>query len=281
MITLGCILYSIGFILFISPNNLAPGGITGISVILGEFVPLGEGILVLILNIPLLIIGLWKFGRAFLLQTVYATVISSFMMEGMSYLVDISRGTLVPTNDLLLAGIVGGATVGCGMGIIFRCGATTGGTDVIVKLVCLRFRHVKTGNIFIVFDSIVVMVSAVVFRNVEIALYTAVTLVVTSFVLDTVLYSTDGARLVYIVSEKHNVIADKILDELDVGATYVRAVGAYSGTDKNVLMVAVKKHIFPKLKTVVGDIDENSFMIVCSASEIFGEGFKRHNTVEF
>ena len=280
LITLGCVLYSVGFVLFISPNHLAPGGVTGISVILSKFIPLGEGTLILLMNIPLLIIGLWKFGKSFLVQTVYATVVSALMMEGVSYVVSVAPVNLIPTTDLLLAGIVGGVVVGCGMGLIFRCGGTTGGTDIIVKLVRLRYPHIRTGKMFIIFDAMVVAASAIAFRNVEIALYAALTLVSTSLSIDYVLYGTDGARLVYIITDKHDEISKKLL-ALDVGVTVMKGIGAYTGNDKDVLMAAVRKQAFPKVRQTVSEIDEESFMIVSSASEIFGKRFKRHDTTEF
>ena len=280
LITLGCVLYSVGFVLFISPNHLAPGGVTGISVILSKFIPLGEGTLILLMNIPLLIIGLWKFGKSFLVQTVYATVVSALMMEGVSYVVSVAPVNLIPTTDLLLAGIVGGVVVGCGMGLIFRCGGTTGGTDIIVKLVRLRYPHIRTGKMFIIFDAMVVAASAIAFRNVEIALYAALTLVSTSLSIDYVLYGTDGARLVYIITDKHDEISKKLL-ALDVGVTVMKGIGAYTGNDKDVLMAAVRKQAFPKVRQTVSEIDEESFMIVSSASEIFGKRFKRHDTKEF
>ena len=280
LITLGCVLYSVGFVLFISPNNLAPGGVTGISVILSKFIPLGEGTLILLMNVPLLIIGLWKFGKSFLVQTVYATVISALMMEGISFIISISGVDLIPTTDPMLAGIVGGVVVGSGMGLIFRCGGTTGGTDIIVKLVKLRFPHIRTGKMFIIFDAMVVAASAIVFKNVELALYAAITLVATSFSIDQVLYGTDGARLVYIVTEKHNEVSKRLID-LDVGVTLMKGIGAYTGNEKNVLLVAVRKQVFPKVRQTVSEIDEDSFMIVSSASEIFGRRFKRHDSTEF
>ncbi|MBQ4054666.1 MAG: YitT family protein [Clostridia bacterium] len=280
LITLGCVLYSVGFVLFISPNHLAPGGVTGISVILSKFIPLGEGTLILLMNIPLLIIGLWKFGKSFLVQTVYATVVSALMMEGVSYVVSVAPVNLIPTTDLLLAGIVGGVVVGCGMGLIFRCGGTTGGTDIIVKLVRLRYPHIRTGKMFIIFDAMVVAASAIAFRNVEIALYAALTLVSTSLSIDYVLYGTDGARLVYIITDKHDEISKKLL-ALDVGVTVMKGIGAYTGNDKDVLMAAVRKQAFPKVRQTVSEIDEESFMIVSSASEIFGKIFKRNDKKEF
>lgn len=280
LITLGCVLYSVGFVLFISPNHLAPGGVTGISVILSKFIPLGEGTLILLMNIPLLIIGLWKFGKSFLVQTVYATVVSALMIEGVSYVVSVAPVNLIPTTDLLLAGIVGGVVVGCGMGLIFRCGGTTGGTDIIVKLVRLRYPHIRTGKMFIIFDAMVVAASAIAFRNVEIALYAALTLVSTSLSIDYVLYGTDGARLVYIITDKHDEISKKLL-ALDVGVTVMKGIGAYTGNDKDVLMAAVRKQAFPKVRQTVSEIDEESFMIVSSASEIFGKRFKRHDSKEF
>ncbi|MBQ7161185.1 MAG: YitT family protein [Clostridia bacterium] len=281
-LTVGCVIYAFGFATMISPNNLAPGGVTGIAVILREVLPfeISTGAIVLAINIPLLIIGTIFFGKKFFAGTVYATVASSALMSLIEYLIESGHTWLVLSNDLMLCALAGGAAVGLGIGIIFRFGSTTGGSDIVVKILRLKFRHIRTGVLFIIFDTTVVTISAFVFHNVDLALYATISLIVTSVVIDMVLYGSDTARLVFIISDKNDLIAGRLLEELDVGATYIKGVGAYTKENKTVLMAAVKKQIFPKVKTIVCEVDETSFMIVSSANEIFGEGFKLHGSAE-
>jgi len=285
-LTLGSIIYAIGFACFTAPNNLAPGGVTGISVILRKvFLDVfgfyaDTGVIILCINVPLLIIGTWKFGKTFFVGTVYATVLSSAIMTLIENLINNGYSWLVLSQDYLLCALAGGGAIGLGMGIIFRLGGTTGGSDIVVKLVKLKFRYVRTGILFMIFDITVVTVSAFIFKNVDLALYAAISLIVTSAVIDVVLYGSDGARLVYIISEKNEIISKRLLEELDVGATFIHGIGAYTMENRLVLMVAVKKQVFPKVKTIVCDEDKDSFMIVSSANEIFGEGFKLHGSVE-
>ena len=281
-LTLGCIVYAFGFSTMISPNNLAPGGVTGISVIVREVLPfnVSTGVIVLAINIPLLILGTYFFGSKFFASTVYATVVSSALMSLIEFLIDKGNSWLILSNDLLLCALAGGAAVGLGIGIIFRFGGTTGGSDIVVKILRLKLRHVRTGILFIIFDATVVTVSAFVFGNIDLALYATISLIVTSIVIDVVLYGNDGARLVYIISDKNPEISKRLLNELDVGATFINGFGAYTQENKTVLMVAVKKQIFPQIKTIVSEEDDSSFMIVSSANEIFGEGFKLHGSEE-
>ena len=279
-VTLGGALYSFGFSVFISPNNLAPGGLSGIAVLLRQFLPVPTGTLVLIMNLPLLIIGLIKFGKSFLMGTIYGTVLTSMLINLFIYVNDVTGGALILTDDLLLSALAGGAAIGLGLGIVFRFGATTGGTDIIVRLVKNRFRYFKSGTIMVSLDAAIIIASAFVFKNVDLALYAALALVVESFTMNSVLYGSDSARLVYIISEKNYEIAECLLNDLNLGATFVEGVGAYTKKDQQVLMVAVRKRLFPRLKTKVETIDDRSFMIVSSASEIFGEGFKMYGGPE-
>lgn len=268
-ITLGCVIYAGGIALFLDPNSLAPGGATGIAIMISHLTHIPTGTVVLCLNIPLLAVGVWKFGREFLISTVYATGISSLMINWLAPI-----GAL--TNNLLLAGMVGSAMMAVGMGIIFKCGGTTGGTDVLVKLLRLKYRHIKTGTVFAVTDLVIVAASAFVFKNIELALYAGISLVISSIVLDLVIYGPDEAKLVFIVSDKAEHVAARILRELDTGVTYLSGRGAYSNTQKQVIMCAARKQLFPKIRSIVQEEDSYAFMIVSNATEIFGEGFKDH-----
>lgn len=269
----GCLIYAAGIAIFLDPNGLAPGGVTGIAIMLSYATKVPTGTLVLIINIPLLMIGAWKFGRNFLMYTVFSTVLSSLMINWLS-------GVSLAIGDKLLSGIVGGALMAVGMGIVFKCGGTTGGSDILVKLLRLKYRHLRTGTLFAITDTIIVAVSALVFKNIQNALYAGIALAVSSMVLDLVLYGPDEAKSVFIISDRAQDVAKRILEELDIGVTYLQGRGAYSGAEKQVLLCAMRKALFPKVRQVVQQEDPEAFMIVSSATEIFGEGFKDHFTEE-
>ena len=269
IITVGAFVYAAGVSLFIDPNNMAPGGVTGISVILSRVIPVSTGTLIMLLNIPILVFAIWKFGLGFTISTIYATALISAFTNILS---------LFPaaTCDRLLAAIAGGILSALSIGVIFKAGATTGGMDIIVKALRLKLPHLKTGNLFFIADAIVVTLSGIVFRDIDAALYAAITVSTSSFMLDVVLYGRDEAKLLYIISSKPQEITARLLKELDIGLTLIDGRGAYSGDEKQVLMCAVKKPVFPRVENIVREEDADSFMIITSASEIFGEGYKSY-----
>lgn len=274
LITLGCLVYACGIALFLDPGRMIPGGVSGIAIGVSHLTDkISTGNVILIINIPLLLLGLWKFGKNFLFSTVYATLISSVFIDIIEKL---TERHLPLTEEMILIALVGGALAGLGVGLVFRGGGTTGGTDIITKMIRLKYPRFKTNTIFLAVDSIIVATAAIIFRNVDTALYSAITLIVFSKLLDLVLYGPDGAKMVYIISNRPEDIASRLLRDLDVGVTYLNGVGAYSGQDKKVLMCASRKHIFPRIREVVSEVDDMAFMIVGSAQEIFGEGFKNH-----
>lgn len=267
VITIASLIYAIGISLFLDPNNLAPGGVTGIAIILNRLIPVATGTLVILLNIPILVIGLWKFGFRFLVSTIYATMISSVFINLLDPLEPI-------TKDPMLAAIIGGAFCAIALGFIFRADATTGGTDIVVKLLRLRFQHLKTGRLFFLTDVFIVSLSGFVFGNIDTVFYALISVMIMSVLFDAVLYGTDGAKLIYIISDHPQEIADRILAELDVGITFLSGVGAYSSKEKRVIMCVMRKQISPKAEEIVKEEDPAAFMIVSSAAEIYGEGYK-------
>lgn len=269
IITLAAFVYAVGVSLFTDPNNMAPGGVTGISIILSRILPVGTGTLIMLINIPILIFAVWKFGIAFTVSTIYAiALISSFTNVLSPY--------GAATDDILLAALVGGTLTAVSIGAIFRAGATTGGTDIIVKALRLRFPHLKTGKIFFIADALVVTLSSIVFRDLNAALYAAISAICTSVVMDVVLYGRDEAKLLYIISSRAEEIAGRLLSDLDIGVTYIKGQGAYSGDNKRVIMCVVKKPVTPRAEEIVKQEDPNSFMIITSATEVFGEGYKSY-----
>ncbi len=284
--TLGCLIYSLGVALFLSVNNIAPGGVTGIAVILNSvlqsifgFETNIDGILIIVINIPLLILGAVFFGKNFTISTLYATLVSSLLIELWNF-VCAGIHPIFPdkTNNLLLSSLIGGTMFGVGLGMIFRSDSSTGGTDIVVKILRKKFRYIKTGVISLAIDVVIMGIAFAVYQDFELACYTLLTIVVFTVIFDLVLYGGNSAKLVYIITtgENSQAICDKILKELDIGATYLDGEGAYTGEGKRIIMCAVKNYLFPKLKDIVKDIDPTAFMIVSSAKEIYGEGYKNH-----
>lgn len=269
IITAASAIYAAAVSLFIDPNDLAPGGVTGIAIILNRIVPVETGTLILVINIPIVLLGVWKFGIRFIVSTFYAIAMTSLFTNFLS-----PFGAA--TDDILLAALAGSALLAVSIGIIFKRGATTGGTDIIVKCLRLRFPHLKTGALFFMTDVCIVAVSGFVFKNVDSALYAGIAVVVSAVVLDVVLYGRDGAKLVYIISDCQERITDRVLAELDVGVTHLSGAGAYSKKEKKIIMCVVRKPLLPRIEEIVKEEDSDAFMIVTSATEIFGEGYKSY-----
>lgn len=271
IITLASLIYGVGTSILVDPNNLAPGGMTGLAIVLNRLANIGTGTWFFILNIPILIIAIWKFGMRFTISTVYATVMISVFTD----LTHIYFGQY-EIHDLILAVTIGSAMTAIAIGLIFKCHATSGGTDVIIKLLRLKYPHIKTGVLYILTDMVVLVIAAFVFHDLTAALYSFLSVMVVSYVVDYVLYGRDGAKLIYIISDKPDIITARLLEELDIGVTHVSGRGAYSGEDKKVIMCAIKKRLSPLAEDIVREEDPNAFMIVSSASEIFGEGYKSY-----
>lgn len=269
-ILLGSMLYSLGVSLFLDPNYLAPGGVTGISIILSKFIPIETGTLILVFNIPILALGFWKFGGKFLFSTLFSILVTS----GTTNYVTTHFGAV--TNDSVLAVISGSVLMAIGLGTVIKAGATTGGSDILIRILKLKFPYLKTGNLYLITDAIVVSASALAFRQIDRALYAGVAVFLTSYVLDLVLYGRDGAKQLMIISEKPETIANRILEELDAGVTFLEGKGAFTKENKLVILCIVKKQISPKVEEIVKEEDSSAFMIISDAREVFGEGYKSY-----
>lgn len=269
IITLAAISFGVGISLFIDPNNLAPGGVSGLSIILSRLIPVPAGTLFLVLNLPIMIVGAWKFGIKFIVSTLYATFmvsLSTNLFEGMEPV----------TRDPLLGGVIGGGLVAIGIGWVLRVGATTGGTDIVVKCMKLKKPHIKTGTIFLTIDAVIIGIGGIVFGNMEAVLYSAISAAVTSRVLDLVLYGSDEAKMIFIISNSAQVITERILQELHTGVTHLAGAGAYKKEEKQVIFCVVRKQNAYKVEEIVREEDSSAFMIISSATEIYGEGYKSY-----
>ena len=276
IITAGCIIFSLGIALFLDANKIASGGVSGLAIILSHITPLKmTGVWIIILNVPLFILGAVSFGRNFVISTLYSTIVSSLLIELFNFLL---KDFLPITPVIGIAGVIGGGLMGLGLGIVFKMGSTTGGTDILVKFLRKKFRYLKIGMISLIIDIIIIGISFIFFRDFELTFYTVLSLIITTLSLDWVLYGTESAKLVYIITDNEHApkICEKILGELDISATCIDGEGAYTGNEKRIVMCAIKKMLYPRLCDYIHEIDPRAFTIVTSAKEIYGEGYKDH-----
>ena len=271
VITLGSILYALAYNIFYAPNLVAMGGLTGLGQVLNALIPvLPVGTTVFVMNVPLFFLG-WKFiGGHLLVSSLYAMTFSSFAIDVLDMIYQF------PPMDTMLAAIFGGALLGAGIGLVFSKGATTGGTDLIARLLKLKFAWLPMGTLVLIPDFIVIVLAAIAFGKVESALYGIVSLYITTKVMDTVLYGLDSSKVAYIISDSCKAITDAVI-AMDRGATILHGEGAYSGDQKKVLMVAFKQKEIVPLKEKVNEIDPHAFLIVCDAHDVLGEGFRTYS----
>ncbi|MDD3346386.1 YitT family protein [Oscillibacter sp.] len=268
VITLGSLLFALGFDWLFAPNQVAMGGVTGLAQVVNALWPLlPVGTLTLVMNIPLFLAG-WKLiGFHLLASSLFSMAVSSLAIDAIAAL-----HTFAPV-DPMLASLCGGAMLGVGLGLVFSRGATTGGTDIVARLLKLKFPWLPMGKLMLLPDGVVLLLAALAFGNVAAALYGGVALFVTSRVMDTVLYGLDTSKVAYIISDSWRTIADVLLREQGRGVTILRGEGAYTNREKQVLMVAFRQKDIVQIKHTVRDIDSGAFLIVCDAHEVLGEGF--------
>ena len=267
IIAVAAFIYAAGISLFLDPNNLAPGGVTGISVILNRLSGIETGTLYFLLNVPIVLLGIWKFGWRFIVKTAYAIALTSFFTNLLS-------GHKALTEDPLLAALAGGVLIACGIGLVFKTGATTGGMDIIIKIIRQKYKYLKTGFLFQCTDMSIVAASGFIFRDLNIALYALIAVLISGRALDYILYGQDEARMVYIITGKPQEVGRKILESLEAGITYLHGKGGWTGQEKQVIFCVVRKQLAPRVEEIVKEEDPAAFMIITSASEIYGEGYK-------
>lgn len=264
----GCGLFAVAMHVFIAPNQIAPGGVSGLAVVFNYLTGLPIGTWSFLINIPLLLIGLKFLGAHFTLKTLVTVVTLSVMIDYVA--------VFLPeyTGDALLASLFAGALMGAGLAIVFMRGSTTGGSDIISRLLQLKYPYIQLGKILLAMDVVVILISAAVFGNIETALYSMVAVFTSSKILDSVLYGLDTGKLFYIMSRRSVEISREILTELQRGCTLLKSTGAFTQNDSQVLLVAVRRSQYFQLKRIVHALDPAAFIIVTDSSEVIGEGFK-------
>ena len=275
MITLASAIYAVGFNWFYVPNDIAFGGITGVGQIINAILPWAPiGTVVIILNIPLFILGWRLLGGHLLLSSLYAMAVSSVFIDIVNSI------WTFEAMDSMLACVFGGVLMGASLGMVFQQGATTGGTDLIARLLKLKITWLPMGKLLIATDMVVIVASAIAFGSVYSALYGVVALYIAGIVMDRMLYGLDSAKVAYIISDRFKEIADALVNDLDRGVTILQGQGAYSGAEKKVLMCAFKQRQIVSIKKMVKELDPSAFIIVCDAHEVLGDGFREYRQNE-
>ncbi len=269
VITTGSVLYALSFNLFLTPNLIAPGGVSGIAIVINYLTSFPVGVMIILLNIPLFLLSYLKFGGEFLFSSFFATALSSVI-------IDLTTGIPPFTEDPILAAVYGGILMGAGLGLVFIYGATTGGSDILSRLIKLRFPHVRMGRMMLFVDAVIISASAVAFRDINSALYAIITLYLSSKVIDVILYGTDYEKLAYIISDRCDEISRKIQEDLERGVTLLYGEGGYTKRQKKIIMCALKRQQASKAAQIASEIDPDAFVIVVEAHEILGDGFGRN-----
>ena len=270
-IALGSVLYSLSFDWFYVPNQIGFGGLTALGMILNHLSPaIPIGTVVLVLNVPIFILG-WKFLGG------HTLVSSLFAMAATSVLVDLIAAIYTfPPMDPMLAAVFGGVSLGVALGMIFSKGATTGGTDLIARLLKLPFAWLPVGRLLLVVDLSMLLAVSIAFRSMESAMYGMISLYISTLVMDGVLYGMDQSKVAYIITATPRIMAEEIDRQLDRGVTFLRGEGSFSGKERLVLMCAFKQRQIVPLKALVHELDPQAFLIVCDAHEVLGQGFRRY-----
>ena len=267
IIALGAVIYALAFDWFVAPNQIAMGGVTGLAQIVNALVPvLPVGVLSILVNVPLFLAGWRLLGGRLLVSSLYAMAVSSLAIDVIAWM------HTFPPMDPILATLYGGAGMGVGLGLVFSQGATTGGTDIIGKLLKLKFPWLPIGKLVMIPDMVVVILAAVVFGTVNAALYGLIQMYLLSKVMDMILYGWDTSRVAYIITDRWEETVQGLLD-MNRGVTLLQGKGAYTGAEKQVLLVAFRQREIVPIKRMLREIDPKAFFIVCDAHEILGEGF--------
>lgn len=265
----GSLLVAFAIAVFTVPNDIAPGGVSGMATALASVTPIRVGVWTLLLNVPLLLAAWRALGPRALTMTLLATVMLSVFIDGID--------TLLPgyTNNPLLAAVFGGAVSGLGVGILFLRGISTGGTDLAALLLRRVFPNVPTGTLLLLVDAGVVVFAVCIFRDIEVALYSAITIWVSSKVIDALAQGVDYAKVIYTVTDRGEEVSRALNEHTDRGTTLLPAQGGYTGSDKQMVVTVTRRSVLSQTLRLIREADPNAFTFVMDSTEVHGEGFKR------
>lgn len=265
---LGSFVISIGISLFLLPNQLSSGGIAGIGTIIYYLLKIPMGTTIILLNIPLFLISILKIGKSFFVKSLIGTISLSIFIDWLDKFKPL-------TQDRFLACIYGGIIIGVGTAIILKVNSSTGGTDMVTYIAKKYKPSIRTGNIIVIIDIIIVTLNMFFFREIEIGLYSGIAIYLMGKIIDILFEGIDFTKLIFIVSKKSEEIAEKIGKSIERGTTGIYGKGMYTNEERLILMCAVTRRDVSKVTEIAKKIDKNSFIIITNSREVLGQGFKR------
>ena len=268
LITLGSLVFALGQLYFIKPLHIPMGGVSGVALVTNFLWNLPIGVVTIVLNIPLFFLGWRTMGREFFLKTACGTVVSSIIVDVLAPVIPAFDG------DMLIAALYGGIVMGAGYGLIFRAGGTSGGVDIIAKWINKQ-KDIPIGTTNLIANAIVIVGSALIYGNLDSALYAMITSYLTSLIIDKMVYGMDAQKSAMIITSKPKEVAGAVMSQLNRGCTGMDATGMYTGDKRTVLICAVRRHETGTLKKLILEQDEQAFMLISNISEVFGTNFKR------
>lgn len=269
IIAIGAFIFSFGIAMFTSPNNIAPGGVSGIGTMLNHLFNIPIGSVIIAVNIPLFIFSFKKFGRSFFKKSLFATFLTSSLIDILPFILE-KHYVYSP----LLASIFGGVSIGVGVGIIFLRGGTTGGADILAKLIRLKYPHFSLGTLVFIIDAIIVISTLFVYGSIEALLYSTVSFFVTSRAVDAIIFGAARSKMLLIITTKPQEISKRIMNDVEHGVTLIPSFGGYTNEEKTILLSVVRPNEVAEINKIVKEIDCSAFTVITESNEVFGYGFQ-------
>lgn len=268
-LVLGNIIFAVGLVAFLEPANISPGGFTGVATLINYTTGFKTGIVLLLLNVPVIIIGYIKFGGGMIIRTLISSLLSSLAIDSAAYL-------LPPiTDDKIICALAGGVFMGTGIAFILLHGATSGGTDILAKLICKKAPFIPFGRVILISDAIVLTLAAIIYKNIETALYSVLTILVSTNIIDRFLYTSSAGKMAFIITKSPKSVKEKIYKILGRGVTEIKTVGGFSGEEKTLIICALRRGQLGAFYKIVREISTDDFVMLADLGEIFGNGFNK------
>ena len=269
VIAIGALIFSLGIVMFSAPNNIAPGGVSGIGTMLNHLFNIPIGSVIIAFNIPLFIFSFKKFGKKFFYKSLYATFLTSTFIDILPFILE-KHYVYSP----LLASIFGGVSIGVGVGIIFLRGGTTGGADILAKLIKLKHPHLSLGTLVFIIDAVIVVSTLFVYRSIEALLYSTILFFVTSRAVDAIIFGAARSKMLLIITSHPQEISKRIMDEIGHGVTLIPASGGYTDSKKTIILSVVRPNEVAEINKIVKEIDRGAFTVITESNEVLGYGFQ-------
>lgn len=271
VIAIGALIFSLGIVMFSAPNNIAPGGVSGIGTMLNHLFNIPIGSVIIACNIPLFIFSFKKFGKRFFYKSLYATLLTSVLIDILPFILE-KHYIYSP----LLASIFGGVSIGAGVGIIFLRGGTTGGADILAKLIKLKHPHLSLGTLVFIIDAVIVVSTLFVYKSIEALLYSTILFFVTSRAVDAIIFGAARSKMLLIITSHPKEISKRIMDEIGHGVTLIPAFGGYTDDEKTIILSVVRPNEVAEINKFVKEIDRGAFTVITESNEVLGYGFQNN-----